>query len=177
VGIRSRVSINDILLGFENVLRIEYKERDVEVTIKKARQSIENSHQIQLGNDVFETQSANARHVGEMLDTFLAQLTECIKSMSLLMSLTLFDKRKDMTLKDVNYLGFAQKQLQTALQYLQDETLYEKRENFLPILTRHTSNIEVNEIKRLLTIMLVMESLGVKEGVAVIASYLYLGLR
>lgn len=176
MSIRARISLKEILLSFENVLRIEYKDKDVEQIIKRAKQAIENSYQVQLGDDIFETQSANSRIYGETLDNFLAQLTECIKGMSLIMALTLFDKRKDMTLKDVNYLGFSSPQLRTALQYLQDETLYEKRNTFMTVLVRQTSNVEMSEIKRILVIMLTLEKLGVKEGVAILAQYLYLGV-
>jgi len=177
MSIRSRVSLKDVLLSFENVLRIEYKDKDVEAILKRSKQAIENSYQIQLGDDIFSMESERSRLVGEALDTFLAQLAECIKSMSLIVSLTLFDKRKDMTLKDVNYLGFNPMQLKTALQYLQDEVLYEKRESFLSSLTRQTSNLSMSEIKRILVITLAMEKLGVKEGVAVMVQYLYLGVN
>lgn len=176
MSIRSRVSLKEVLLGFENVLRIEYKDKDVENIIKRSKQAIENSYQIQLGSDIFDMESDRSRVIGEALDTFLAQLTECIKSMSLIVSLTLFDKRKDMTLKDVNYLGFNDLQLKTALRYLQDDVLYEKRDSFLSTLTRQTSNLAMNDIKRILTIILVLEKLGVKEGVAVLVQYLYLGV-
>ena len=100
MSIRARASLKEVLLSFENVLRIEYRDKDVEAIIKRSKQAIENSYQIQLGPDIFETQSENSRLLGETLDNFLGQLTECIKSMSLIVSLTLFDKRKDITLKE-----------------------------------------------------------------------------
>lgn len=173
---RDKISLKDILLSFESVLKIEYKERDIEKIRKQAKAAIENTFMVKLGDDIYTTQASN-RLIGDTLEVLMAQLTESLKNMALLLSITMFDRRSGETLRDVNYLGFAEAQLLTALQYLQDEVLYEKRSSFLPAMVRNSSNLEMGIMKRLLTVMFVLESLGVKEGVALIAQYLYLGAK
>lgn len=176
MSMRDRLSQKDILLAFESVLKIEYKERDIEKIRQLSKAAIENAFQVKLQSDIYTTQATN-RLIGDTLETFLAQLTECLKNMSLLLSVTMFDRRYGITLRDVNYLGFAEEQLLTALRYLQDEVMYEKRGSFFPAMIRNASNLEVSPVKRMLTIMCVLEVIGVKEGVALIAQYLYLGAK
>lgn len=177
MAIRDRISLKEILLGFENTLRIEYKERDIEKIIENSRYAIENAYQVKLVSDIFETQIAN-RMLGDSLNSFFAQLTECMKSMSLVLSLSLFDREYiKVSLADANYLGFASAELLTALKYLQNEKLYEQRNTFLAHMKRNASNLDLSLIKRQLTIMFVLESLGVREGVALFAQYLYAGAQ
>lgn len=173
---RDKISQKDILLAFENVLKIEYKERDIEKIRITSKTAIENAYQVKLNSDIYTAQASN-RFVGDTLDLLLSQLTECLKSQALLTGITMFDGRFGITLRDVNYLGFAERELLAALQYLQSEVLYEKRNSFLPAMIRNSSNIELSPLKRMLTIMFVLETLGVKEGVALMAQYLYLGAR
>jgi hypothetical protein len=172
---RDQISLKDILLSFENVLKIEYSERNIEKIKQNAVMALENIYRIQINGDINAVQNNPLER--SQLDVFNNQLISCLKSLSFLTSITLFDKRIGATLKDVGYLGFSEQQLRAALQYLQDETLFEKRGSFLPQLIRNASNLEVREMKRLLTIMFVLEGLGIKEGVAVLAQHLYVGCR
>jgi hypothetical protein len=173
--IRDTLSLQEILIGFENTLKIDYKERDINKLIVSTRQKLENAFSVKFTTDLYELQVSN-RLVGDSISILLGQITECMKSLSLLLCVSLFDKRYGDTLRDVNYLGFAPTNLIGALQYLQDITLYERRKEFFGTLTLSLNNLEMCSIKRLLVIATILESLGIKEGVALIAQYLYAGV-
>lgn len=172
--IKESLNLPDILLGLENALKIEYNEKDAEKIKFKSRQRLEAAFQVRIVGSIYETQATN-RLVGDNLSLLLANVTENLKSLALLLSVAMFDRKLGMTVRDVNYLGFAKQDLQAALKYLQNEVLYESRTSFFPRLTQQVSYVEMSSIKRLLVIMIVMEDLGIKEGVSLISQYLYLG--
>lgn len=175
MSLRNNLDLSDIIIGFESVLKIEYRdaESDAGRILLSSRQKLENAFQIQINDNIYALQ--NETMVRDSVQSFLAQVTECVKQMSLLTSISLFDRKFAVNLFEVNYLGFAKENMLNALKYLQDETLYEKRDTFIPTLTRGVSRVEASRIKRLLIVMLMLEDLGIKEGVAIIASYLYMG--
>lgn len=174
--LRYKLSLTDVLMGFENVLKIDYQDSDVEKIVRNSKQRLENLYGIKLSGDIYEDQLDN-RMTGDIIDLFLTQVLDKMKSLALIMSISLFDKHYGESLRDFNYLGFTEEDMKEALKYLQDEVLYEKRKLFYDQIVKAASNIEVSNTKRLLVIMAVLEHLGIKEGVALIAQYLYLGIR
>lgn len=175
MSLRNNIDLSEVILAFERVLKIEYRdaESDAGRIILNSRQKLENAFQIQIKDDIYSLQNENMAR--DSVQTFLGQVTECLKQMSLLVSISLFDRKFAVNLDEVNYLGFAKDNLLVALKYLQDETLYEKRDSFIPTLKRGVSRVETSRIKRLLIVMLMLEDLGIKEGVSIISSYLYMG--
>ena len=174
--LRYKLSLVNILMGFENALKIDYQDSDVEKIVKNSRQRLENLYGIKLSGDIYEDQ-INTRLTGDRIDLLLTRVLEQMKSLALFISISLFDKRYGESLRDFNYMGFNEEELKEALKYLQDEVLYEKRNAFFHQIVKSTSNMEISDTKRLLVIMIVLEHLGIKEGVALIAQYLYLGIR
>lgn len=168
------LSIDQNLLSFESTLKIEYEEREVHKVIASSITKLENAYKVNINTDLYSLQSQNML-VAENLNILLAQICDCLKSMSLYTDITMLNRSIGISLADVNYLGFAKAELITALKNLQDKDLYEKRGTIIPPITAAVSNIDMCTIKRLFVIMLVLERLGVKEGVAVIARFLYLG--
>ena len=146
-------TLQQVLLSFENTLRIEYTETDVSRIIKLSKQKLES----------------------ENLNVFLQELAECLKQLTALTSISMFTKKPPINLADVNYLGFTSETLTTALKYLQDRVCYEKRSTIVPALVGALNNVEMSQIKRLFIVMLVMEKLGIYEGVAACAQLLYIG--
>jgi len=167
-------SMQQVLLSFENTLRIEYTETDVNQVIKAARQKLENAYQCKLDKPLYTVMAQNEL-AAENLNVFLQELSECFKQLTAIFSLSLFTSKPPINLADVNYLGFTSETLTTALKFLQSRVLYEKREEIIPGLINALNNVEMSQIKRLLIIMLMMESLGIPEGVAACAQLLYLG--
>jgi hypothetical protein len=174
--LRDKISLKEILIGFESALKIEYREPDVEKIAKEAKQRLEAAFGVRLSGNIYEDQIQN-QLVGDSIDILLSQLVESLKSLSLLLSISMFDKVYGENLRDLNCLGFAEQKLKVALKYLQDEVLYSKRDTFFDQIVESVSRIDICETKRLLVIMIVMERLGISEGVALIAQYLYLGMR
>jgi len=167
-------TLQDILLSFENVLRIEYTENDAYAIVKRAKQKLENAYQCRLDKPVYEVQ-ANNELVSENLSVFLQELSDGYKKLTALVSLSMFSKRPPINLADVNYLGFTRESLATGLKYLQDQLKYESRDGITPAIYNALNNMEMSQIKRLFIVMLVLESLGIFEGVAACAQLLYLG--
>ena len=167
-------TLQQVLLSFETTLRIEYSETEVSRVIKNAKQKLENAYQCRLDKPVYVVQAQNEL-VSENLDVFIQEISECVKQLAALTSVTMFTKRPPINLADVNYLGFTAETLTTALKYLQDKVCYEKRATIVPALTNALNNVEMSQIKRLFIIMLTMENLGLAEGVAACAQLLYIG--
>lgn len=168
------LSIDQILLSFESVLKIEYDERETHKILSGAIHRLENAYNVTIETDLYSLQAKNAL-VSDNLNILLAQICECLKSMALYTCVSMFNRSIGISLADVNYLGLSSAELRTALKYLQDKNLYEQRATIIPALTSAVTNIDMCTIKRLFIILLLLEVLGVKEGVATIAQYLYLG--
>jgi hypothetical protein len=167
-------SLQDILLSFENVLRIEYEEKDASKVIESAKRKLENAYQVKLDRPIYEVQAQNA-FVSESLDSFLEQVIECMKSLTAYTCIVMFTRLNQISLADVNYLGYDEAVLRTALKYLQEKKLYKQRGTIIPALRNAVSNVEMSPVKRLLVIMLVLEEIDLPEIVAAIAQYLYIG--
>lgn len=167
-------TLQQTLLSFENTLRIEHVERDVHGILKMARQKLENAYQCRLDKPVYTVQAQNEL-VSEHLNTFVQQVAECVKQLTALTSISMYKKKAPISLADVNYLGFTSGTLSLALKYLQDRVYYEKRDGIIPAITNALNSVEMSQIKRLFIIMLMLESLGIPEGVAACAQFLYIG--
>lgn len=174
MALKDTLTLTDVLMGLENTLRIDYTERDINRLAKKSKENLENSLRIRLDEDIFSLQMKN-QFLGDSVGAFIIQITENLKSLSLHLCLSMFYKQYGQTIKEVSYLGFAPEQLLGALKFLQDNQLYENRNQFFESLAKSTEYVEMGAIRRLLTIMVVLESLGLKEGVGIIAQYLYIG--
>ena len=168
------LSIDSILLTFENNLKIEYRERETYKVIDNSVAALENAFKVKMDKDIYSLQTEN-QLIGDNMSLLLAQIVECCKSMSFYTSLCMFNRSIGISLADVNYFGFAKTTLLQSLKYLQDKDCYTKRDAIIKPLTSALTNVEMCVVKRLVTIMLVLERIGVSEGVAIIAQYLYLG--
>ena len=167
-------TLQQVLLSFENTLRIERNENDVSRIIKTAKQNIERAYACNLNKPVYVVQ-ASSDIAADSLDVFLQELSECFKQLAALISISAFTKKPPINLAVVNYLGFTAETLTTALKYLQDRVYYEKRSTVIPAITNALNNVEISQIKRLFIVMLVLEDLGISEGVAACAQLLFMG--
>jgi hypothetical protein len=118
---------------------------------------------------------AESMLVADSINILLSQILECLKSMSLYIDISMFNTSVGISLSDVNYLGLGSPELLTSLQYLQYTQTYESRGTIIEPLTSAVSYIDMCTVKRLFIVMLVLERLGIKEGVSVVARFLYLG--
>lgn len=171
--ISNMLDLTQILVNFEVALRINYSIQDVNKLVKNSRDNIESMLHLELTKDIYTLR--NEVSVTTEIDAFLARVLSCLKDMALYNEVCMFSRKYRDTLADVSYLGSDKTQTLKVLKYLQDEKLYETRDSFFNSIIRAVSYIPNNNIKRLLCIMIVLESIGIKEGVAIIAQYLYLG--
>ena len=167
-------TLQQALLACENTLRIEYTEKDTNRILTASKHALENAYQCKLDEPVYVVQAKNEL-VSENLNVLIVEIAACVQQLAALNSITAFEKRAPINLSDVNFLGFTRESLSTALKYLQDRILYEKRDQIIPALKAALNNVEMSQIKRLFIIMLALEQLGIPEGVAVCAQLLYFG--
>ena len=168
-------TLQQVLLAFENTLRIEYTEKETSKIVRAAKNKLENAYQCRLDMPFYRVQAQNEL-VSENLNVFLQELAECVKQLTALTSISMFTKKPPIDLADVNYLGFDRAVLNTSLKYLQDRVYYEKRqEQVIPAISTALDNVEISQIKRLFIVMLVLENLDIPEAVAACAQLLYLG--
>lgn len=168
------ISLDQILLSFESTLKVEYDERETRKIIQSSITRLENAYKVSIDTDLYTLQSKN-QLVAENLNMLLMQIAECLKSLSLYVDMSMFNRSICISLADVNDLGLGRDALVTTLKYLQDKYLYQKRDTAIPSLVAAVSNIDMCTVKRLFIIMLILERLGIMEGVSVIARFLYLG--
>lgn len=171
---KDTVSLDATLQQFETALKIEYKEKDTEAIIKSAISSLELAYKVVFDKEIYSLQAEN-QLVGDSIALLINQIQEACKSLSLYTSVNMFNRSIGISLASVNYLGFAKNELMQGLRYLQDCDLYQQRAGIIGPITTALTNIDVNSIKRLCIILLVLERLGVSEGVAIVSQLLYLG--
>lgn len=169
-------SLSNILHGIEGVLKIEYVgEAKVSEIIDAALARLEDVHGFPFDKDVYTLQS-ESQLCNDELSKFLSDVRSCLEQMSMYINLKLYHKNHTLTLSDVNYLGYAKKQLLTALKYLQDADEYKlHRDDVIKPLYNTLNNVNMCTNKRLFIVMLMLDKLGIVEGVAIFAQFLYLG--
>lgn len=172
----TEVSLSNILISFEGVLKIEYStDMRVSDTIDKAIQRLENTYGTTLSKDIYTLQSEN-QLTADNLNLLLKDIKTCLEQLSFYTSLKLFHKNVPIALADVNYIGYSRTKLILVLKYLMDDRLYEKHsDDVLTPLYNALDNINMCTIKRLFVSALMLHRLGVKEGVMCLAQLLYLG--
>lgn len=172
--LRASISLADILLSFANTLRIDYSLKDVREIREESVRQLENIFHIRIDKSLYDIQ-AEGSFVSKEIESLLQQITENLKSMSLLLAISTFDKQYGENLKEVKYLGYERVTLMTTLKYLQDEKLYERRGQFFESLVDATNTVYMGTVKKLFIIMIILERLGISEGVSIMANYIYLG--
>lgn len=174
--IDNMLSINNILVSLEGTLKLEASS-DLKVSeiIDAAVQRLENTYAITLDRDVYAIQEEN-QLTADYIDSLLRDVKECLAQLSLYIEMKLFHKNLGLTLSDVNYLGYSKTQLLTALKYLQDKDEYKKHgAEVIQPLCNTLNNISMCNTKRMFIIMIMLDRLGITEGVAIMAQLLYLG--
>ena len=172
-----KIALSAILVSLEGTLKIENDaETKVEQIVSDAIDRIENTYNFTLEeNDVFALQ-AESQLIADNIDILLNDVRKCLSDVALFLQLKLFHKNLQISLADVNYMGYAKTQLLTSLSYLQDETEAKRHaDDIIKPLHNALDNVSMCTIKRLFIIMLVLHRLGIHEGVAIIAELLYVG--
>lgn len=172
----SDYSLQNTVNSLEGVLQIEYEDSmRVADTLQKAIERLENRYGTTFDKDVYTLQQEN-QLTADNINLLLRDIRVCLEQMSFFIQLKLFHKNFTLTLADVNYLGYAKSQLITALRYLQDKTLAtQHHEEVITPLCSTLDNIHICMVKRLFVDMLMLDRLGVSEGVSILAQLLYLG--
>lgn len=170
------LSFSNTLVSLEGTLGIEYEEADkVEDVITKALHRLEEKYGMPFDKDVYTIQSENQMS-GTELTKFLNDLQSCLERFSFYIQLKLFHKNLAVTLAEANYLGYDKSRLLCALRYLQDEGVYTKHgKEAIEPLTHQLDQLPLSNIKRIFVCLLMLNKLGVTEGVAVLAQLLYMG--
>lgn len=172
--LRNSVSLSDVILSFGNTLRIDYNLTDVREIRDESIRQLENIFHVKIDKSLYDLQSEN-KFVSKEVEMLLQEIVENLKSMSLLLSISTFDKHYGNSLKDIKYMGYDRKTLMTCLKYLQDEKLYKRRGEFFESIVLGVNSVYMCSTKKLFIIMIILERLGIEEGVSIIANYLYLG--
>lgn len=172
----NKLSINNVLIGLESCLKLEASaDMKTEETINAAIERIENTYAVKIDADIFTMAEENQLRT-DQLSILMRDLQQALCMLSFYTDLKLYHKNIAVTLSDVNYLGYARKQLMTSLSYLQDDEEYPLHaEEVMQPLMLTLDNVPMCTVKRLFHIMLVLYKLGVQEGVACVARLLYLG--
>lgn len=170
------IALNNILTSFESTLSIEMSgEMKVNEIIDAAVQRLENTYGCTFDRDVYALQS-ESQLVADNINLLLKDVQQCLAMMSFYTNLKMFHTNMAILLSDVNYLGYAKEQLLTALQYLMYEKEYKRHaEDIITPLYNTLNNIDMCSIKRLFIILLMLDRLGIIEGVAIVAQLLYIG--
>lgn len=171
--IRDDITLTSILCQFENILRIEYLPSTKE-TIDNSISSLENAYGVQLDKPLFDIQ-VEMRFTNSSITDLVNSIEACLKDLSLLLSVSLYDKVFGETLQTIKYCGYTRKQFLINLKYIQDKDCYDKSGNLFYLITDALDNIQVCTVKKLLVIMLILARLEIREGVSIIANYLYAG--
>ncbi len=170
------IALNQILVSFEGTLKIEMSgDQKVQSIIEQAVARLENSYSCKFDRTIFELQAEN-QLLADSMNTLLRDIEQCLAMLSLYTSLKMYHKNIGISLADVNYLGYAKELLMRSLQYIRDETEAQMyRKEIIQPLYNTLNNISICSIKRLFIILLMLDRLGIYEGVSIVADLLYLG--
>lgn len=169
------LSLTQAITSLESVLKIEYSnDAKVDETIKEAIKRLENANGITIDKDIYSLQAEN-QLATDILNHFVLDVTECLKQISLYICLQTFNHSIGFTLADVNYLGTARPKLMAGLKYLLDKNLYPRRADVINMIRSTLDSVPLNKIKRMFVALLLLEQLGITEGVAIMAQLLYMG--
>lgn len=173
---RDTLSLNNSLVSLESVLKIEIDgEAKVKETVEDAIRRLENTYNCTLDKDVYTLQKENML-TEDKINLFLRDVKQVLADFSLYMNVCIYAKSMCITLSDVNYLGYDREELLTYLKYFQDEQQYKQYgPELVPVLYNVLNNIGICAVKRLFIVLLMLERLGITEGVAIISQFLYLG--
>lgn len=169
------LGINALLVALEGTLKLEVTDATVDEIIATAVQNLENSYNFTLDKDIFTLRDESIATT-DNINKLLRNIKQSLAEASLFIQLKAFHKDLVISLADVNYLRYAKAQLMAALETLQDVDLYkEKGEEIVTPLYKVLNNISMCSVKRLFILLLMFHRIGVAEGVAIIASLLYMG--
>lgn len=169
------MAIVNLCTSFEGVLHLEYSESTkTEECLNAAIKALENDYNITIDKDIYTLQAENSL-VSKQIDMLLQSITECMKSTALFILLGTFHHSVSLSLSSANYLGLSRDRLLTALKYLQDKDTYTKRSQSIGMISDALNTVPVCHTKRFFMILLMLEKLGISEGVSIIAQLLYLG--
>lgn len=170
------LSLSTVLSGLEGVLKIEYVgDAKVDDVINAAIGRLEDTYGLTFDRDVYSIQS-ESQLSADSINHLLREIQSCLEQLSFYINLKLYHKNYTLTLSDINYLGYSKKQLLTSLKYLQDANAYKKRhDSIIKPLSNALNNIGLCTNKRLFYVLLMLDRLGITEGVSIVAQLLYLG--
>lgn len=169
------VSLTSIMLQFEAVLKIEYDETETKRVVESAVRKLENAYGMRIDNKTLYELEAENIHLADNVQNLLQQVLECTKNLSFLFQCGMFQHAIPITLSTVKYLGLGKEALQSILRYFQNIDEYYLASNAVLQIMYGLDGIDMNSVKRMFIIMLVLDKLGLKESVAIVAQYLYYG--
>lgn len=173
--LRDMVDLNSSVLSFETVLKIEYEEVNTERVIDSAIKKLENAYGMRItGTTLYDLQVEN-QNLADNVQNLLMQILECTKTVSFLFQVGMFQHSIPITLSTVKYLGLGKESLQSILRYFQNVDEYYLAGNAVKQIMLGLDGIDMSTVKRLFIVLLVLDRLGVKEAVAIVAQYLYYG--
>lgn len=169
------LNLQDIIVGFEQALRIDYSELKVDDIVKQVRKELYMVFNIQENQTLHEAIITD-KFAATSVDALRKQLIENLKSFCVYMQECIYNKSYGKTAKDYNYIGLSKKTFLVAMSYLQDKELADKKASeIMEDLRTYIDTLDSSLIKRLLIIMEILYSLGFNIGVSSIAQFLYLG--
>lgn len=172
--LRDMLSMGSIILGFENTLRIDYSEPEINSIIANSISSLESSYSLKFDASIWELQ-IRTQFTAVNINELITQIEDCLKSLALLTGISMYDKCFTETLQDVEYCGYDRERFLSHLKYLQDEDYYDKQDDFFPFIINAMDKVPMCTAKKLLVIMIILDKLEIREGVSIIANYLYAG--
>lgn len=173
--LKDMVDLNATVLSFETVLKIEYEETETKRVIDNAIRKLENAYGMRIqGKTLYDLEAENS-NLADTVHDLLHQILECTKTLSFQFQSGMFQHEIPVSLGMVKYLGLGKEALQTILRYFQNMDEYYLAERSVSQLILGLDGIDMSIVKRMFIIMLVLDELGVKEAVAILAQYMYYG--
>lgn len=169
------VHLPDILVSLETTLRIDYSETTVEKILDKALRSLSEAYQRDFTEKTVYEIMAKSMVSAESMEILCHRIMSDLASLSFYESCTTFKRRSDISLARINFLGYTAPALRSVLKYLQFESAYEEGAMALPAIIQGCNNLAFCEEKRLFIILLLLDRLGLREGVNVVARFLHIG--
>jgi len=168
--ITSSISLTDLLLQIETILKINYNEDSVETVVSNAVRTLEDQYSVSLSEGIQRAVIVNPNT--EML---CKDLLAALGKFSLYVFGSMYKRKIAFSLSDSRYLGYNKEQLLQALKYLQTEHPREQIADIISSLKVATSKLSNTEVKRLFVCLIVLYEINALEEMALLADALFLG--
>ena len=178
MDITSCYDIDSIIREFEAAFQVDgtdFEERDVDVILKNVKTRVGRQYQVDLTEFKIDSPEFDIGVYHNAAALFIDNVARLHAKLCGLCQICRYLTVVNISLSDINFLGYTEESLKTMLQALQRKATLPMAEEAVQSVKRKLGSINNCREKRLFLIMVISYTIGFHEVTASVAELLYLG--